>query len=229
MAQLSKANFDFLEKLRMNNNREWFEKNKEVYTTHHAETIDFAEALLKEVQKFDQIETPTGKKSLMRIYRDVRFSKDKTPYKTHWGGGFTRLGTDRRGGFYYHLEKGNTFVGGGFWSPEAKDLQHIRQQIDMQSQPLRKVINSKKFKDYFGELEGEKLKSSPKGFDKENENIDLLNYKQFVVRHQFTDKEVLEKDFYKKLAAGFRNMLPLFDVMTDYLTTDLNGASLLKK
>ena len=229
MTQISKSNFAYLDKLKKNNNREWFEKNKNEYLQNHEEVIAFAEALLKEVSKFDVIETPTGKKSLHRIYRDIRFSKDKTPYKTHWGGGFKRAGQDRRGGFYYHIEKGNTFVGGGFWSPETKDLNHIRKQIDMHAQPLRKVIDSKKFKDYFGELEGDKLKSSPKGFDKDNENIDLLNYKQFIIWHKFTDKEVVEKDFHKKMAAGFKNMLPFFGVITDYLTTDLNGSSLLNK
>ena len=228
MSQLSKANFKYLDNLKKNNNRNWFEKNKDSYLKFHEETIAFAEALHNEVIKFDKIETPTGKKSLMRIYRDVRFSKDKTPYKTHWGGGFKRSGAERRGGFYYHLEKGNTFVGGGFWAPSSKDLLHIRKQIDMHPQPLRKVINSKKFKDYFGELQGDKLKSAPKGFDKENENIDLLNHKQFIIWHKFSNAELTEKNFHKKMATGFKNMLPFFTVMTDYLTTDLNGASLLK-
>lgn len=228
MPHISKETIKFLEALRKNNTRPYFEKNKSTYQTSHEEMIVFADAILVEMQKIDKIETPSGKKSLNRIYRDIRFSKDKTPYKTHWGGGFKRAGQDRRGGFYYHIEKGNSFVGGGFWSPDAKDLLHIRKQIDMDAKPLRKVINSKAFKDYFGELEGTKLKSSPKGFDKENENIDLLNHKQFVVWHKFSDKEIHAKDFHKKVAKGFKNMLPFFTVLTDYLTTDLNGESLLK-
>jgi len=225
MSQISKSNFAFLEKLKANNTRPFFEKNKDTYIKLHEEMIAFADALLIEVKKFDEIETPTGKKSLNRIYRDIRFSKDKTPYKTHWGGGLKRMGATRRGGFYYHIEKGNSFVGGGFWAPSPKDLLHIRKQIDLDASPLRKVINSKKFKDYFGTLEGDQLKSSPKGFDKENENIDLLNHKQFVVRHKFTNKEVHEKEFYKKVAQGFKTMLPFFTVLSEYLTTDLNGES----
>ncbi len=223
MSQITKNNFKFLEDLRKNNTKPYFEKNKATYIALHEEMIAFADALLVEVKKFDEIDTPTGKKSLNRIYRDVRFSKDKTPYKTHWGGGLRRAGSDRRGGFYYHIEKGNSFVGGGFWAPDSKDLLHIRKQIDVYAKPLKKVINSKAFKDYFGSLEGDKLKTAPKGFDKENENIDLLNHKQFIVWHKFSDKEVIEKDFHKKVAKGFKNMLPFFNVMTDYLTTDLNG------
>jgi uncharacterized protein (TIGR02453 family) len=228
MSQITKNNFKFLEGLRKNNTKPYFEKNKDTYLLHHEEMISFADKLLAEVNKFDEIETPTGKKSLNRIYRDIRFSKDKTPYKAHWGGGLKRAGANRRGGFYYHIEKGNSFVGGGFWAPNPKDLLHIRKQIEMDASPLRKVLNSKKFKDYFGGLEGEKLKSSPKGFDKDHENIDLLNHKQFIVWHKFSDKEVTDKDFYKKVAQGFKNMIPLFTVLTEFLTTDLNGTSLLK-
>ncbi len=229
MAQLTKANFKFLDDLSKNNNRPFFEKNKATYQKYHEEVIAFADAVLAEVNKFDVVDTPTGKKSLHRIYRDVRFSKDKTPYKTHWSGGFKRSGEARRGGLYYHLEKGNFFVGGGFWAPDAKDLLHIRKQIDLDAKPLRKVINSKAFKDYFGVLEGDKLKSKPKGFEKDNPNIDLLNHKQFIIWHKFTDKEAFAPDFYKEVAKGLKKMLPMFNVITDYLTTNLNGESILKK
>lgn len=228
MPQLTQANYTFLEQLKKNNNRQWFEKHKDEYDTYHQEVITFADAVLAEVTKFDVIETVNGKKSLHRIYRDIRFSKDKTPYKTHWGGAFKRAGQERRGGYYFHLEKGNFFVGGGFWAPDNKDLLHIRKQLDLDAKPLRKVLNSKAFKDYFKELEGEKLKSSPKGFESNNENIDLINYKQFIVWHKFTDKEAFDKNFYKEVARGFKNMLPFFNVMTNYLTTNLNGESLLK-
>jgi len=227
MSTISKQNFKFLDELSANNNRPWFEQNKKRYELYHEEMIAFADALLNEVNKFDVIETPTGKKSLHRIYRDIRFSKDKTPYKTHWGGGFKRAEATRRGGFYYHIERGNAFVGGGFWSPSKEDLLHIRKQIEMDAKPLRKVLKSKAFKDYFGSLEGDTLKNAPKGFDKEHADIDLLNHKQFIIWHKFTNKEVHDKNFYKEVAKGFKKMLPLFDVITDYLTTDLNGRSLL--
>lgn len=227
MSSISKQNFKFLDELSKNNNRPWFEKNKSRYQDYHLETIEFADAVLAEVNKFDLIETPNGKKSLHRIYRDVRFSKDKTPYKTHWSGGLKRAEASRRGGFYFHIEKGNSFVGGGFWAPNKEDLLQIRKQIEMDSKPLRKVLNSKAFKTYFTELHGTQLKNAPKGFDKEHADIDLLNYKQFIIWHKFSNKEVHDKNFYKEVAKGFKKMLPMFDVLTEYLTTDLNGRSLL--
>ncbi len=227
MAHISLGNYEYLESLKKNNNKSFFDKHKDRYLQYHEEMIAFADALLFEVKKFDEIDTPSGKKSLMRIYRDVRFSKDKTPYKTHWGGGFHRAGAERRGGYYYHIEKNNSFIGGGFWAPNTKDLLHIRQQINYHAKPLRDVLNDKKFKSYFGQLQGETLKSAPKGFDKENENIDLINHKEFIISHKFSHGETMEKDFHKKMATGFKNMLPLFNVLTEYLTTDLNGESLL--
>ena len=225
--QISPKSIDFVKKLGKNNNRDWFNKNKALYTAAHEDMISFADALLEEMNKIDQIETASGKKSLMRIYRDVRFSKDKSPYKQHWGGGFRRATAARRGGFYYHIEPGNSFVGGGFWGPNKDDLLLIRQQIELDADPLRKVIKSKAFKDNFGELQGEQLKSAPKGFDKEDPNIDLLRYKQFLLSKSFTDEEVLAKDFHKKVAKSFKAMLPFFDVMSEYLTTDLNGESII--
>lgn len=223
--QISKSTFDFLKDLKKNNDRDWFTKNKSLYTAAHENMIGFADALLEKMNKIDGIETSNGKKSLMRIYRDVRFSKDKSPYKTNFGGGFKRATAARRGGYYYHIQPGSCFLGGGFWGPEKDDLLLVRQQIDMNSEPLRKVLSSKKFKDYFGEMTGEQLKTCPKGFDKESPNIDLLKYKQFLAGRQFTDQEVLSKDFVDIAADTFKAMLPFFDVMSEYLTTDLNGVS----
>lgn len=227
MAQISKANFKFLNDLSKNNNRIWFEKNKANYEIYHQEVIAFADALLAELQKFDVIETPNGKKSLHRIYRDIRFSKDKTPYKNHWSGGFKRAGEDRRGGMYFHLENKNVMIAGGFWAPNDKDLLHLRKQIDLDSKPLRDVLKNKSFKNYFGEIQGEKLKTAPKGFEKDNENLDLINLKQFYFVHTFSDAEIFEKNFYKKVAEGFKKLMPYFNVMTNYLTTNLNGESFL--
>lgn len=223
--QISKSTFDFLVALKKNNDRDWFNKNKDLYTAAHENMLEFADALLAKMNKIDEIETQSGKKSLMRIYRDVRFSKDKSPYKNNFGGGFKRASAAKRGGYYYHIQPGACFLGGGFWGPEKEDLLLIRQQIDMNSDPLRKAINSKKFKSYFGEMSGEQLKTCPKGFDKESPNIDLLKYKQFLAGRKFTDKEVLSKEFVDIAADTFKAMLPFFDVMSEYLTTDLNGVS----
>ncbi len=179
------------------------------------------------MNQHDQISTPSGKKSLYRIFRDVRFSKDKSPYKHHWAGGLARATAHKRGGFFYSIEPGNTFVAGGFFGPSPEDLLLIRKQIEIDSSPLRKVISSKNFKNYFGQLDGAQLKTAPKGFPKDHEEIDLLRYKSFIVRHDFTDEQALDPNFAQELTKVLTLMLPFFDVMTEYLTTDLNGISLL--
>ncbi|NQX96889.1 MAG: DUF2461 domain-containing protein [Flavobacteriales bacterium] len=223
MSTISKTNFNFLNQLKVNNNREWFASHKGEYIKQHENTIDFADDLLHELNKHDNIETPTGKKSLFRIYRDVRFSKNKAPYKTHWAGGYKRATKQLRGGYYFHIEEGNSMVGGGFWAPSKEDLLRIREDISTDASELRKVLNSKTFKETFGTLEGEQLKTCPKGFDKENPAIDLLRYKQFIISKKFTDKEVLSPDFAKKVSDTFKKMRPFFDYMSESVTTDSNG------
>ena len=216
--------YAFLPKLVKNNNREWFAKHKPEYLAAHAEIITFADALLAEIQTHDHIETPTGKKSLYRIYRDVRFSKDKTPYSDHFSGGFRRATKYLRGGYYFHIQPGNSYVSGGFWGPNPPDLLHIRRQIAQDPEYMREVISSPIFKKTFGTLLGTQLKTSPKGFSIDDPAIDLLRYKQFIVRHHFSDKDVLGKDFHKKMNNAFLALRPFLDYMTDILITDLNGS-----
>jgi len=224
MSVITKQTFDFLKQIGKNNSREWFQENKSTYEKSHEEVIAFADKLIDLVNSFDVLDTQSGKKALYRIYRDTRFSKDKTPYKTMWGGYLRRSGAMRRGGFHFDIEpNGKSFIGGGFWSPNKEDLLLVRQQIEADASPLRNVIESSDFKSFFHELKGAQLKTAPKGFDKEHEEIDLLRYKQFLVKHDFTDKEVLSSEYVHLVAEGFKNMLPFFDVMTEYLTTDLNG------
>lgn len=217
----------FLTDLSQNNNREWFLTNKPRYEDCQTEMITFADKLLEEMNKVDVIATPSAKKAIHRIYRDVRFKKDKTPYKNNRSGFLTRAGTERRGGYYFHISPLESFVMGGFFNPNAEDLLHIRNQIAEYADPLREVIHSKHFKEMFGQLDGRQLKTAPRGFPKDHEELDLLRYKQFIVRHDFTQKEVLSEDFHQTVASAFAAMLPFFDVMTDYLTTDLNGESLI--
>src|ERR1700747_715729 len=162
------ANLEFLKLLKKNNNREWFAKHKERFLQEQQQMIDFADALLLEMNKHDVLETESGKKSLFRIYRDTRFAKDKTPYKTNWAGGFQRATKKRRGGYYFHIEPGNSFVGGGFWGPEPKDLRRIRNEFAHEASPIRKILKSKSFVETFGSLEGEQVKTSPKGFSADN-------------------------------------------------------------
>jgi uncharacterized protein (TIGR02453 family) len=227
MANISKDNFNFLKQLKKNNNRDWFNAHKDEYLKQHGNMIDFADSVLLEMNKHDNIETPTGKKSLYRIYRDVRFSKNKSPYKTHWAGGLKRATNQLRGGYYFHIEEGNSMVGGGFWSPNKDDLQRIREDIANDDSELRKIINSKSFKTTFGTLDGEQLKTSPKGFDKEHPAIDLLRYKQFIISKKFSDEEVLSPNFHKTVVGTFNEMRPFFNYMSESLTTDANGESIL--
>ena len=227
MGNISNENFKFLKALAQNNDRDWFTKNKSEYQIHHERMISFADELLIKMNRHDNIETLNGKKSLHRIYRDVRFSKDKSPYKSHWGGSFKRATKQLRGGYYYHIQpNGNTFIGGGFWGPNKEDLLRIREDISMDASDLREIITSPNFVNTFGQLKGEQLKSSPKGFDKEHPDIDLLRFKQFIVMKEFTNAEVLADDFIEKVNATFMKMRPLFDYMSDVLTTDVNGQPL---
>jgi uncharacterized protein (TIGR02453 family) len=178
---------------------------------------------LHELNKHDVIETPSGKKSVHRIYRDIRFSKDKTPYKTNWSGNFKRATKYRRGGYYFQLEPGNSFLAGGFWAPNPLDLKRIRDEIVFDDKPLRKILKSKAFMSTFGALHGEQVKTAPKGYEAGHEAIDLLRYKQFLLIRKFSDKEVLSDQFLQQASQTFKNMRPFFDYMSEVLTTDTNG------
>ncbi|MCH2225481.1 MAG: DUF2461 domain-containing protein [Crocinitomicaceae bacterium] len=227
MSQITKSNLDFLIELSQNNDREWFQENKPRFIKEQENIISFADKLLELMNVHDSIETLNGKKSLYRIYRDIRFSKDKSPYKTNWAGGFKRATKLRRGGYYFNIQPGdNSFIGGGFWSPNKEDLLRIREDIANDASEMREIINSKDFVTTFGNLEGDQLKTSPKGFDKEHPDVDLLRYKQFIFGKKFSDEEVLSKNFVLVANETFKSMRPFFDYMSDVLTTDSNGSPL---
>ena len=226
-ATISKSNLQFLCNLRDNNNRVWFAEHKDRYLDAHENMIAFADGVLNAMTEYDHIVQQTGKKCLYRIYRDVRFSKDKSPYKSSWGVGMKRATVRLRGGYYYHIEPGGSFVAGGFWGPNSEDLLRIRQELAADSEPLRKIIAQPLFQEYFGELRGKTLKTAPRGFAKDHPNIDLLRYKQFLVKRNFSDKEVLSKNFQDEVVKTFRAMRPYFDFMSETLTTDLNGVTVL--
>jgi len=215
--------FEFMRELKNNNNREWFALHKDAYQHELGFIESFADALLQELNIHDVIETPNGKKSLRRIYKDTRFAKEKIPFKTCWSGGFRRAGKYRRGGYYFRFEPGNSVIVGGFRGPNPEDLKLIRDEIAFDSAPLRNILNSKAFVDTFDTLRGEQLKTTPKGYDGNSEGIDLLRYKQFLLIRRFTDEEVLHGNFIKEAGATFRNMRPFFDYMSEVLTTDING------
>ncbi|MCP2026265.1 uncharacterized protein (TIGR02453 family) [Flavobacterium sp. HSC-32F16] len=224
---IPQSSLDFLLQLKENNNKPWFDEHKPEYLIELEHIQNFADALLKELSKTDVLETQSGKKSVYRIYRDIRFAKDKTPFKTYWGGSYTRATSARRGGYYFHLEKGNSFFAGGFWGPNAADLKRIRSEFAHDPESFREILNSKTFKNTFGVLQGEQLKTSPKGFDADHEAIDLLRFKQFLIIKRFTDDEVLSPQFLEQALETFQNMRPFFDYMSEVLSTDINGASVL--
>ncbi len=225
---ITKSNFTFLKNLAKNNDRDWFGANKTTYEEEYNFVISFADELLELLSKHDNIENQSGKKSVMRIYRDVRFSKDKSPYKSHWGLHFKRATKQLRGGYYLHIEPGNTFVGAGFMGPEPSDLKLMREGISADEKTIRKILNSTSFRDNFGEhgLHGEALKSVPKGFKADDAAADLIKLKQFLIRKDFSDAEVLSDDFAKKANDAFKAMRPFLDFMSYTLTHDSNGIPL---
>ena len=226
MAKIEKYNIQFLKNLKANNNRDWFAENKADYEKHQSNLVEVGDELLANLSKHDNIDTTSGKKSVIRVYRDIRFSKDKSPYKTYTGFGFSRATQLLRGGYYINIEPGNSFVGGGFWGPNKYDLLKIRKGIETDETEFRAILGSKELKSVFGELKGEKLKTCPKGFDKESSAVDLLRYKQYLLMKEFSDAEVLSSNFLKEVDKTFKVMRPFLDLMSCILTTDENGVPL---
>lgn len=208
-----KTGLNFLNALKKNNTREWFEKHKADYLEAKAEFEAFIDELLKGIRKFDKEISPDlqAKDCVFRIYKDVRFSKDKSPYKTNMGASMNPGGRKSLvAGYYFHLEPGGSFLAGGVYMPEPAMLQAIRQEIDYNPGPLNKILKSAAFKTYFKGLdEDDKLKTMPKGFDKAHPQAELLKNKHFVVSHYFSDKELLDKKLVQETLAGFKAMLPL--------------------
>lgn len=216
---IPKTLFQFLCALKLNNNRDWFAANKETYQFHQEFMKKFVQSLKEEMERHDSIE----KAKLYRIYRDMRFSKDKTPYKTHFGGWFRRASSKRRGGYYFHIEPNNTTIAGGFWRPNGADLKRIRAEIAANDEELRNILQMPDFLSYFGKLEGESVKTTPRGYPVTHPSIDLIKMKQFVVRRSFSDDEVLHGSFFEEVTTTFLKMRPFFDFMSEVLTTDANG------
>ncbi|SFN29342.1 TIGR02453 family protein [Paenimyroides ummariense] len=209
---------DFINKLQKNNNREWFVENKKSFEDAKETVSSLFNHVYNELKPVDHLESL----KIYRIYRDVRFSTDKTPYKNHFSMYIGRLQPEFRGGYYLHIEPENSFIGIGFFDPNKEDLLRIRKEIELDDE-LESILNSKDIKTTFGTLEGDEVKTAPKGFDKTHERIALLKKKQFLLIHKFTDKEVLSLDFYKEAANVFKKSRPFVDYMTDVLLTNLNG------
>jgi uncharacterized protein (TIGR02453 family) len=214
---------NFLKSLSKNNNREWFEKNKSKYLEAKATFEDAVASLLNEFIKFDdRLGGLDPKKLPFRIYRDVRFSKDKSPYKNNMGAGFSPNGKlIQEPGYYFHLEPGNkSMIAGGIYMPDATNLSKIRQEIDYNADVLKKIVNDKKFKTNFEDFsQSDKLKTMPKGYPKDHPHGEWLKLKSFIVIHTFTDKEVGDKKFLKNVAAIAKSMKPMNDFLREAITS----------
>lgn len=223
MTSISRTTLDFLSTLKENNNRDWFADHKAAFQKEQKKAKEFYNALLLKLKTHDDIESL----KMFRIYRDVRFSPDKTPYKPHFAGSFVRATNKLRGGYYLRIRPGESFLAGGFWEPNKEDLLRIRKEFEMDASEIREILADKTFIKHFGKLEGESLKTAPRGFDKEHPDMDLIRMKQFIVVRNFTDEEVLSPNFLEDINESYQAMRPYFNYMSDVLTTDLNGVSLI--
>ena len=222
--QFQKSSLQYLKNLKKNNNRDWFAATKPAFKDAQDNAKAMYASIRENLEKHDEID----RFKLYRIYRDVRFSKDKTPYQPHFAGSFSRKGKHLRGGYYLRIRPGESFLAGGFWEPNKEDLYRIRKEIELDDTEFREILANKKFVKHFGgKFEGSELKTAPRGFDKEHKAIDLIKKKGFIAVRNFTDKEVLAPNFLEEVDASYKTLRPFFNLMSDVLTTNLNGESIL--
>jgi len=210
---LQQSTLTYIKKLAKNNNKQWFDANRNQFEDAKS---DFEKLVEKIIETFGETDTDIAplkaKDCIFRQYRDVRFSKDKTPYKVHMGASFDRGGKKSGfAGYYLHLEPGNkSMIGGGIWMPEATALKKVRQEIDYSHDEFFKIIIAPSFKKIYGDLEkGEySLSREPKGYEKDNPAIEYLKLKSFVATHIVTDEEVVTEKYFKEIIAGFTALMP---------------------
>lgn len=209
---IDKSTIDFLSKLSKNNNKEWFDKNRPVYELAKTNFKDFVNELIISTAKFDSsIKHLEAKDCIFRINRDIRFSKNKTPYKNNFGALLCPGGKKSfDAGYYIQIQPGASFIAGGMWQPPTPQIMAIRQEIDYNAAEFKKIIGAKEFKKLFGALsEEDKLKSVPKGYDKTHPEIELLKHRSFITVHNLKDKDVLSKTFLKQCNEVMKAMHPL--------------------
>ncbi|MFL9833334.1 DUF2461 domain-containing protein [Chryseobacterium terrae] len=222
-SQISSKVFDFLKLIEKNNNREWFNDNKNLFTEAQSDFQDFTEELIAEMGKFDEnILKLDAKKSLLRIYRDTRFSKDKTPYKTYFGASLGMGKMNSKAGFYLHVEPAKSFLGSGIYLPDSPILKEIRKEVSVFKDDFLKAIEDKNFKKYYGELDPEhKLKNVPQGFEKEDPMAEYLKLKSFIGVHNITNKDLMDKNAVKNISKIFEAAKSL----NDFLDTSISNIS----
>ncbi len=219
---LSKASIKYLRDLAKNNNRDWFKEHKGRYDAVLPEVKTLLADMTEAFAKIDDIESS----KFYRIYRDVRFSADKTPYNPSWRMSWTRRKPALRGGYFLGIMPDEVFVGCGFWNPHKDDLALIRSQIAADPDDMRSVLKDKSLVKAWGEMKGEQLKSNPRGYDKDHTAIDLLRYKQYLFSKTYPVSAVYDQAFAKIIINDFDAIRPFFDYMSYILTHDLNGEAL---
>ena len=211
----------FLKDLAKNNNKAWFDEHRPQYETAKTDFYALVEKLIPAIARFDE---PIGrllvKQCVFRINRDVRFSKNKAPYKSNMACYFNQAGKNGLGaGYYLHIEPGKSFAAGGIWVPEPSVLAGIRQEIDYNFADWKKIIENKKFKKTFieGLRSNEKLVRPPKGYDENNPAIEYLKMKSFIVSTPFADVDLQDKKFVDEVANTFKSIKPLIDFLNTAL------------
>lgn len=205
---------EFLKALQQNNNREWFHANRPQYDDSRKEFEDFCQKLLHKLTEIQQdLQNTRVKDCLLRINRDIRFSNDKSPYKRYFGAGICPGGKNSgKVDFYLQIQPhGESFIGGGMWEPTSSQLADFRQEIDYNPNALKSIIYSEKFKNYFNQIWGEKLKKMPKGYSEDHPDIELLKYKQMFFYRKFSDKEVQSENFISLVFEGCQILKPYLD------------------
>ncbi len=208
---ISKQTFQFLKELKKNNNRNWFNANKENYQTAAAGFEDFVNTVITNIAKFDRdITGILAKECIFRIYRDVRFSKDKSPYKTHFGAWIVKSGrkSHDEAGYYIHIEPDGSILAGGAHNPPTDWLNAIRHEIYNNGKEFKKIIESPAFKKYFSEIEGERLSRPPQGFDASHPDIELLKQKSYLAVHKVNDNIVMSDYFANLCTEVFKVLYP---------------------
>ncbi len=208
--------FNFLQQLVKNNNKPWFDEHRDDYAAAKENFEEMVGGILSGLSATEPLfKEQKAKDCVFRIFRDVRFSKDKTPYKAHFGAFFSRGGRKFPGaGYYLHLDPGGkSFAGGGLWVPEAPLLKAVRQEIDYNFKEFEAIIEDKKFKKLFGKIEGEQLKTLPQGYTEDNLAIDYLKMKSFTVAHNMQDEDLAAKTAVKKTLEVFTAMRPFIDFL----------------
>ena len=218
MNTIDRSTLKFLADLRRHNYRLWFAENRSRYEAAREDLYLFVQAVIDEIVKFDPIfKGLEAKNCIYRINRDIRFTNDKTIYKTNFGAFMVRGGKkngDRFPGYYLHIEPGQSFISGGSYMPPAPWLKAIRERIAIEGDNLVKILNNREFRKYFNGLEGEKLKLPPRGFSKDHPHIELIKMKSFLTEKPLTDSEVVDPGFFEVFTGAFRAMKPLNDFLT---------------